>query len=219
MVKKWIGKSGIRQFCLMVVGNVLLAMGVSIFKLAGLGNDPFSGMTMAISEYMGILYGTFLICLNIFLFLIEGIFGRKMIGPGTLVNACLQGYFVMFFNWMWSNLEISPTDFSGQILVMVLGVGVEAFGLSLYQSSDAGLSPYDSLSFIVSEKIPSVPYFFSRVLIDGICAIVCWRFGGMVGLGMLTATFGIGPLAGFFNTYISEKRMGEKPVSASGVCE
>ena len=51
----------------MLLGNVFLGMGVSIFKLSEMGTDPFSGMVMALAEVLGIGYPVFLILVNLVL--------------------------------------------------------------------------------------------------------------------------------------------------------
>ena len=85
----------------MLLGNVFLGMGVSIFKLSEMGTDPFSGMVMALAEVLGIGYPVFLILVNLVLLFVEVKFGREMIGAGTVVNACLLGYIVTFFYTIW----------------------------------------------------------------------------------------------------------------------
>ena len=39
-----------RRILIMLLGNVFLGMGVSIFKFAGLGNDAYNAMMMALSN-------------------------------------------------------------------------------------------------------------------------------------------------------------------------
>ena len=210
MNKKWIQQTGWRRIILMVIGNLILGMGISIFKLASLGNDSFSGMTMAISASIHMNYGTYFLLQSAVLFVIEVIFGRQLIGIGTVVNACFLGYFTMFFSWIWEVAGLQIQGLGSQLITLVIAVLIQSLGLSLYQSSDAGISPYDSLALILTERFPKVPYFFNRVLMDGICAVICWRFGGLIGIGMLVAMFGLGPVISIFNKCISEKLVGER---------
>ena len=39
-----------KHVLIMCIGNVFAGMGIGIFKLAGLGTDPFSGMNMAVGK-------------------------------------------------------------------------------------------------------------------------------------------------------------------------
>ena len=56
-MSEWIKKINWKYVIVMLIGNVILGLGIAIFKLSGLGNDPFSGMVMALSDRTGILSG------------------------------------------------------------------------------------------------------------------------------------------------------------------
>ena len=45
----------------MLLGNVILGIGVAIFKLSGLGNDPYTGMIMALADRVHMQYANFLV--------------------------------------------------------------------------------------------------------------------------------------------------------------
>ena len=49
-----------KHVLIMCIGNILAGMGIAIFKLAGLGTDPFSGMNMAVAAKLGMAYGNFI---------------------------------------------------------------------------------------------------------------------------------------------------------------
>lgn len=141
-----------KRLLIMIIGNVFLGMGISIFKLSGMGNDPFSGMAMALAESVGITYANFLILLNLVLFVIEFITGRKFIGFGTFVNAILLGYIATFFHNNWLSLFGEPQLLWQRVVIVAIGVVVCSFGVSLYQTSKVGVAPYDSLSLIMREN-------------------------------------------------------------------
>ena len=90
-MSEWIRKINWKYVVVMLIGNIILGLGIAIFKLSGLGNDPFSGMVMALAECVGIEYARFLILLNLGFFVIEIIWGRKLIGLGTIINALFLG--------------------------------------------------------------------------------------------------------------------------------
>ena len=48
---EYVKKIGMRRILIMLLGNVFLGMGVSIFKFAGLGNDAYNAMMMMIRRY------------------------------------------------------------------------------------------------------------------------------------------------------------------------
>lgn len=193
-LRRWVG---------MVAGNVILAFGICILKWSGTGNDSYTGMNMALAALLGLSYGTFLIIINCFVFLVELLFGRKYIGPGTLVNWFLIGPIVDWFypilrKWFFG----VPSSWGQQLFLAVLGVIVISFACSVYQTSDAGIAPYDSLAIIGNERT-RIPYFWCRMFCDGLCALVCYLAHGVVGIGMLLCAFALGPVISLFNRFFS----------------
>lgn len=199
-----------KRLIIMLVGNVFLGMGISIFKLSGLGNDPFSGMVMALADTSGIAYARFLILLNLFLFLVQLIAGRRFIGIGTIVNAVFLGYFVTFFYNIWLDVLGEPQLLWQRVITVAIGVVVCSFGVSLYQTSNVGIAPYDCLSLLMRDRFPRVSYFWHRMFTDALCALICLVFGGIIGLGTLVSMFGLGPIIHFFNVHVAEKLLGER---------
>ena len=189
----------------MCIGNIILGLGIAIFKFSGLGNDPFSGMVMALSDRAGIEYAVFLIMINTIVFIVEFILGRKLIGLGTFVNALLLGYVVTFFYNLIVSAAGEPGQLLQRILIVCIGVIVTSFGVSMYQLPKQGVAPYDSMSLIMTERLKKIPYFWNRVVTDAFCALMCWLAGGIVGLGTLVSAFGLGPFVQFFDTHFTSK--------------
>ena len=73
---EYVKKIGMRRILIMLLGNVFLGMGVSIFKFAGLGNDAYNAMMMALSDVVGIPYARFFAIFSVGLFVI-GVDCRK----------------------------------------------------------------------------------------------------------------------------------------------
>lgn len=195
---------GTRRMLGMLTGNILLGIGVSVFKLSGMGNDPYSAMCMAVSELLGLPYSTFLLLLNACVFILEATLGRKYIGLGTMINWFLVGYVAEFFIWLTDLYIADPMFLSLRITYVLLGVIIMSLGVSLYQTSNAGIAPFDSVSIIMAERLP-IPYFWCRMMCDGLCAIICLLAGGLIGLGTFVCAFGLGPVIHFFNIKVSKK--------------
>ena len=180
-MSEWIRKINWKYVVVMLIGNIILGLGIAIFKLSGLGNDPFSGMVMALAECVGIEYARFLILLNLGFFVIEIIWGRKLIGLGTIINALFLGYFVTFFYNLIISVIDAPDQMAMQVVTVFIGVIITSLGISMYQLPKQGVAPYDSISLIMTEKWPKIPYFWCRVSNDAISALVCCRWNRRTG--------------------------------------
>lgn len=202
---EWIKNINWKYVIVMCIGNIILGLGIAIFKFSGLGNDPFSGMVMALSDRAGIEYAVFLIMINTIVFIVEFILERKLIGLGIFVNALLLGYVVTFFYNLIVSAAGEPGQLLQRILIVCIGVIVTSFGVSMYQLPKQGVAPYDSMSLIMTERLKKIPYFWNRVVTDAFCALMCWLAGGIVGLGTLVSAFGLGPFVQFFDTHFTSK--------------
>jgi len=198
MIKRYLQKVGWRRIIVMMFGNVFLGMGVAIFKMAGMGVDPFSGMVMAMSEQIGIAYANFIVLFNLLIFTVEFLFGRELIGIGTVINACFLGYFTTFFYWLFTMPFGVPENIPVRLVFVCLGVCTCSFGVALYQTPDVGVAPWDSISLIMVKYWPKIPYFWHRISNDALAVLVCWLLGGVVGIGTALCAFCLGPFIHFF---------------------
>lgn len=194
-----------KRLIIMVIGNVIMGLGIAFFKLSLMGNDPFNGMNMALANVTGISYPVMQILVNLLFLVLEFLFGRKYLGAGTVFNAFILGYIVTFFIWLFGGLFGSSLSIFVRVILVLTGTILAGLGLSLYQQSDVGVSPYDSMAIILDERIPKLPYFWCRMICDGSCALVVILAGGIVGLGTIVTVFGMGPVVHFFDRTLTEK--------------
>ena len=202
-----------RRILGMVVGIVIIGLGIALFKQSHLGNDSISALNMRIAELLGISLGVENICINMIFFIAEIWFGRKYIGLGTFVNGLGIGFIITAFYDPIAAF-FGPAEAAGlpvQLLWMAVAVPVTALGVSLYQTADLGIAPYDYLSLGLRDHTP-FPYFGCRVFTDALCALLCWLLGGLVGIGTLVCAFCLGPFIQFFDGHFSQKVLKYKPV-------
>ena len=76
----------VRRVAVMGLGILIMGMGVALFKLSLMGNDPNSAMVMAAADRIGMDFSVVLILENSLVFIVELLLGRKYIGLGTFVN-------------------------------------------------------------------------------------------------------------------------------------
>ncbi len=193
------------RIAMCIFGNLFIGAGVAAFKFSLLGNDPFDGMNMALSDLLHIYYPLLQIMVNICFFVIQILLGRDLIGLGTIINAVFLGYIVDFCARGLDLIADTPESMALRIAIMLMGLILTGLGLSLYQTSDLGVAPYDALAIIMDRKIKKLPYFFARIICDAGCAAVCFFAGGIIGLGTIASAFGFGPVISFFNKTVSNK--------------
>ena len=196
-----------RRITGMVAGNVILALGIAVFRFSLTGNDAYTAMNIAISNKIGWQLGNWQLLVNLVLLAVEFLAGKQYIGWGTLVNGGLLGYMVTFFYNMLTAAFSLPQTFSVKIVIMLAAVVVTCYGSSLYQASNEGIAPYDYAAIGLRDHL-HLPYFGCRVFTDAMCALVAWLSGGLIGIGTLVCTFLLGPLVSLFTRLVNAKLLG-----------
>lgn len=211
LLTDYLRRMGWKRFFFLVMGNIILGMGVGLFLATATGCDPFNGMNVEVAKFLPLSYATYQLLVNLVLFAVEFAFGRSLIGCGTILNACFLGYINSFFYSLFSGLFGSELSLMLRLVGVLLAVVLCSFGLSLYQTPNAGVAPYDSLPIILHGRFPRASYFWWRMLCDVTCATVCLLAGGLasgnLGIGTLICAFCFGPVIQFFNSTFTRKHI------------
>ena len=121
--------------------------------------------------------------------------------------------------------KLFPTPGIGiRLLLFLAGLVILSLASALYFTADLGVSTYDALALVWSERQTRIPFQFCRVLTDSVCVItgvfLCRLSGmsaaqifGAVGIGTVVTAFFMGPLIAFFNRTVARPLLG-LPASA-----
>ena len=179
----------------------VLGMGffLSFLMLCGLGTDPCSFMNKAISLRIGMLFGTWQLIINSVMLVIVILWDRSSLGFGTLFNMVLVGYYVDFFDWVWSK-TIPDHIFTDSITrwpVFLVALLCFIISAAVYINSDMGVAPYDALPKIitqkVSERFPKFPKMLIRMAWDFSAILVGILAGGIPVVGIILMAIFLGP--------------------------
>ena len=195
-------KFGLR-LCMTVGGVVLCALAVGFFKCSLFGVDPFQCLAQGSwGRFFGkFSYGSYYTVLCLIMLVADLFLDRHYIGIATFINLFLTGYIADFSRVTIERLLPGPSPVV-RVALLLVGVVLMCFASSLYMTSDLGVSVYDALPIIVSNR-SGKPFRFCRIGADLICVIIGALCGLMPGLGTLVTAFFMGPLIEFFNHTIA----------------
>lgn len=185
-----------------ILGTIIIAFGISLFVRSEFGTDPFTCLNMGISSLTGISFGTCQLVMNLILFIFQLIFGRKDVGIGTLINAVFIGYLVDFFDFLYSFLP--QKSLVEQILLMIIGLIVIGYGVAMYMEANMGISPYDSLGVILSDRLKK-KYSIMRMAQDITCVVIGFLLGGPFGIATILMAFLLGYIISHYREKIHTK--------------
>lgn len=202
-----------RRIAMSLGGVVVCAISVGIFKIAAMGVDPFQSLMSGLDALIPIGFGTLYVIVNCVLLAFSLIFDRKKIGIATFINLFLLGYITQFTYEFLQTVFVEPSVVT-RSLCLCVGIVIICFGSALYMTADLGVSTYDAVALVLSEKWKVGPFKYVRIATDLVCVIagvgVFLLAGGtmgeiptIAGIGTIVTAFFMGPLIEFFNVKIA----------------
>ena len=197
-----------------IFGTIFLGLGVSLYKLSSLGQDPLSAMVFSImylinNEYLGYMF--FYLVINLIFFLLMLIFLRKQIHIGTIINLLLTGFFSDLFLKLFLYLNMDTSYLIFKIVYGLLGLIIASFGIALYGGARVGIAPYDSLPLILKLRFKKISYRFARIIIDLLCTIIALIIGvlilkrsDIINFNTILTFLAMGPIISFFGKIIGK---------------
>ncbi|MCA0385779.1 MAG: Tat pathway signal sequence [Firmicutes bacterium] len=191
-----------RRILMTVAGVLISGFSVGIFNFSMFGMDPFQVFAHGIWNHTNMGYGTFYAIVN--LIMLVGVFfiDKKKIGLGTLINIFILGYVVEFSSWLFITWIPDPSILIRSI-ALGCGILIISFGSALYFTGNLGVSTYDAVALILSEK-KVAKFQYCRIGTDLICTLTGFLLGATVGIGTLVTAFFMGPIIAFFNKKVAE---------------
>ena len=203
----------IKRICMSLFGVVICAISVGIFKIAALGVDPFQSLMAGLDKLIPIRFGTLYVIVNAILLIFSLIVDRHNIGIATFINLFLLGYITEFTHNYLQTVIAEPSIFV-RIICLIVGIVVICFGSAFYMTADLGVSTYDAVAIVMSNKWKWGKFKYVRIATDLVCVllgIICFILGGgkisaiptIVGAGTIVTAFFMGPLIDFFNNKVA----------------
>ncbi len=207
-----------KRILMSVLGVVICGLSVGMFKHAAFGVDPFQALMSGLDAVIPIRFGTLYVLVNLLLLSFSLITDRRKIGLATFINLFLLGYVVEFSQAQCQRLFPAP-GLGGRALLFLAGLVILSLASALYFTADLGVSTYDAVALVWSERQTRIPFQFCRIITDSLCvltgAALCLLSGmgvsqlfGVVGVGTIVTAFFMGPLIAFFNRTVARPMLG-----------
>lgn len=203
-----------RRVWMSMVGVVLTALAIAIFKTAAIGVDPFQCFVTGINTVIPVSYGTVYVGINLALLCFSLVFDRHYLGFATFINLFFLGYMVDFFLKVLFG-PMPALTLAGRCVFFAAGFVLTCFAASLYITADMGVSTYDAIALILTEKFRLGKFKYIRICTDVACVAIgaslyvlgigSAGLGALVGVGTVITALGMGPVIDWFNRKVAQK--------------
>ena len=176
-----------QRWTMLLTGLALYGLSSGLILQAGLGLDPWDVLHQGLARTFGGQVGTWAILASAAVLLLW-LPLRARFGLGTLLNSVLVGLGINLTAW----LVPVPHELVAQAVLLVTGVGVNAFATGLYIGAGFGPGPRDGLTTAIAARGHSIRVV--RTAIEATVLVGGWLLGGSVGVGTVLYAVAIGPL-------------------------
>ncbi len=179
-----------KRFGILLGGQILSAIGVTMVLNANVGLEPWSVLHEGLSLFFGISYGTAATIVGAVVIAIAVIMGESF-GFGTLSNVFLCPMMIDFLLARGWFPEMH--SFASGLVYLLIGMEILAIGTCFYMTSALGTGPRDALMVVLARK-SGRSVGFCRIVVEILAVLVGWRLGGEVGIGTIIGAFLFGIL-------------------------
>ena len=190
------------RIAMTVLGLLIAGIAVGLFKHSNFGTDPFQAFAAGIHSKTTLSFGIMYAIINIAFLVVVFFIKKHYIGIGTIINLFLIGYIVEYSYAGFQILLPEPTLVI-RIAMLCIGFIILCIGSSFYITADLGVSTYDAVALILSDK-KVAKFQYCRIATDIICVIIGFLLGATVGVGTIMTAFLMGPFIVFFRRTLSE---------------
>ena len=207
-----------KRIIMSICGVVICGLSVGMFKHAAFGVDPFQALMSGLDAVIPIRFGTLYVIVNLLLLSFSLVMDRRKIGLATFINLFLLGYIVEFSQGVCERLLPAP-GIAVRAGLFLPALVILSLASALYITADLGVSTYDAVALVWSERQKRIPFQFCRILTDSVCviagAVLCLlsamsfvQIFGVVGIGTVITAFFMGPMIAFFNRHVAQPMLG-----------
>ena len=198
----------ILRYLLFIIGLFIASLGVAFSTKAGLGTSPVASVPYSVSLINNMLtFGGWLNLLSLIQIGVQVALLRKKCKPLEIiiqtVLAFVYGYLTNFSCYLIRNIVVR--SYYEQLLYMVIGCVVLAFGIWIQYKGGVAMLPGEAMNRAISEvsgkKYENIKIIFDIIYI-ALSAIICLLFLGKfegVREGSIIAAITVGNIVKLFN--------------------
>ena len=186
-----------------VISLLIISFGVNLIVRADMGNSPLTATPYTCSAIIPeITFGTWTIIWSVVVIIVEKILMGRDMGTGQvlmqLFMSLVFGYFVDFTSWILG--DVQPDGYLTQLLSLVLGCAIMAFGICIELKSNFTMLAADGLILAIHTRT-GIPFGKVKLIIDVMWSVLSLILGltiihGFVGTreGTIIAALLVGPM-------------------------
>ncbi|MFQ3546183.1 YitT family protein [Halobacillus rhizosphaerae] len=179
-----------------IIGLVTISLGVTLTIKADLGAGAWDALNVGLTESFGLTVGTWVIIIGAVLIISNALISKSRPDLLAVLTILVLGKMIDF--WMSAFAEMSMNSWIAQLVLLLAGILVIAFGVSLYIQPQFSINPVDGFMVALQKRF-GLSLTAAKTLTETFAFIFAFTLGGPIGVGTFIILLGIGPAIHFFD--------------------
>lgn len=200
----------VARYVIFAVGVLINSFGVALITKGALGTSPISGIPYVLSlQFTSLSFGMTTFVFNLLFIALQIVLLRRDFQPIQLLQLVVNVVFSEFIDVSTGLLGFfEPANLAVQLLCVVLGCVVLAFGISIEVAPNVILVPGEgavrAIAARCTARFGTVKICFDMTLVAIALVLSLIFFHGIQGLGLGTiiSALAVGKVVNLFNTYL-----------------
>ncbi len=176
-----------------LLGLLISGIGTAFLFDLGWGSAPAATITEGVAVFFNLTYGLSGIVVNVIFLVLLMIFGRQLIGVGTILATFFFGYFIDAGVFLIAPLNIDVMGTPMKLVMLLVGCVLTAVGLGYYVGQFYGTGAIDGMSVIINEKT-NIQFRYCRWAMDVVLMVLGVAMGAAWGVGTVVSIVVTGPI-------------------------
>lgn len=189
-----------KRMTLALLGMISTAFACAMLQYAKLGIDPFNAMIVGLKNMSHLSFTIVFILVTSLMLVLTFLFEKTYIGFTTLINLLVFGFVVEYSLNLFLFILPEPS-LAIRLVTLIVGLILLSLSVALYFTASLGVSAYDAMSLIVSDRT-KVSFRLCRVVSDMLCVLIGYTFGARLGPATVITAFFLGPAIDFFSNHL-----------------
>lgn len=179
-----------------IIGLIILSFGITLTILSGLGTGAWDAINVGLANRTAFSVGNWVIFVGMIVIIVNALLTKSRPVVFSLLTVIILGFLID--GWL---LFVFPlTIFTGlllQLSVLIVGMVVIAFGVSIYIQAEFAVVPVDGLMLAIKDVF-GVNFMVAKIITELLGLVIAFLVGGPIGLGTVIVTVFLGPLIQLF---------------------
>lgn len=187
-----------------ILGSIISGLGIAMMSKGTLGVDTLSVFMIGIAKLFDLPFSYANAMVNLTIIIIVFMINRKIIGIGSLINACSIAFTIHTSSDVIETV-IADNEALNYIVIIIGPICIGA-GAAIYVNQNLGASALESLTLCLCGIFNKLSMKTARIILDTIFALLGFMIGGPIGLGTITCIVLVGPTVSIVSKLLNEEK-------------